>query len=485
MKCIKRRIRWMRTTVSSELFEKCLALTGYCYKQKDTDDNDRIKEGCFNPAAVADIRDFLAFNEGNQNFLTEAANFKDAENQMCLHIFVCGNPPPDLMKRLIKLAPDTLIAQHISNGWTPLHVACFSGASCDIIRMLVEARPKSAELKDKVGRLPLHIACGCEYSASPNVLKLLLKAYPKAAEIQDNCGSLPLHITCEKEDSSYCLEAVKLLLEAYKEAAKIQDRNGNIPIQRLLDFNNFTDYNPSADVVKVLLEAYPEAAKISFHHGELLLNQACLDGAPLDVLDALLVAYPESIHATDIYGEHPSNCLKFHRDINYGGYGGGYMFLLHKAAINGCSVSLVNLLIQAFPESGTMQDDYGMVPLHYACLKSAADISMDIIMVLADDFPESCHITNKRGKTPFQLLKESASYIDNNGMVLLHHLAATSKDFTTQVLTFLLGSVPDSVAMADNRRMLPFHYACLNSSSSIDLLMLFLQFYPGCIASYP
>lgn len=39
--------------------------------------------------------------------------------------------------------------------------------------------------------------------------------------------------------------------------------------------------------------------------------------------------------------------------------------------------------------------------------------------------------------------------------------------------------------MSDNRRILPFHHECLNASCSVDILILFLQFYPDCIANIP
>jgi hypothetical protein len=53
---------------------------------------------------------------------------------------------------------------------------------------------------------------------------------------------------------------------------------------------------------------------------------------------------------------------------------------------------LVKLLIQAFPESGTTQDEHGMFLLHYTDMKRATDISIDAVSVLADEFPESCFI---------------------------------------------------------------------------------------------
>lgn len=160
-----------------------------------------------------------------------------------------------------------------------------------------------AELKDKNGRIPLHIVCGSEYDASSN------EAYPKGAEMQDKYESLPLHIACENEASLYGPEVVKFLLEAYREAAQLHDRNGHTPLHCKLDIDNFVNYKPSSIIVKLLLDAYPEAAKKRDHHGWLLIHMAFLNGSPLDVLDVLLQAYPKIIHIIYRSGEQPLDCL--------------------------------------------------------------------------------------------------------------------------------------------------------------------------------
>jgi hypothetical protein len=69
------------------------------------------------------------------------------------------------------------------------------------------------------------------------------------------------------------------------------------------------NYKPSSIIVKLLLNTYPEAAKKRDHHGRLLIHMAFLNGAPLDVLDVLLQAYPKIIHVIDRSGEQPLDCL--------------------------------------------------------------------------------------------------------------------------------------------------------------------------------
>jgi hypothetical protein len=116
-------------------------------------------------------------------------------------------------------------------------------------------------------------------------------------------------------------------------------------------------------------------------------------------------------------------------------------------------------------------------------MKSAIDISIDVVTVLVDEYPESCTIANMDGKTPMHLLKEGSSCKDDSGMLLLHSVAAFCEDFSTTSLRFAMDSFPDGITLSDNNRMLPFHHACLNPASSADILMLFLQLYPESISS--
>ena len=74
-----------------------------------------------------------------------------------------------------------------------------------------------------------------------------------------------------------------------------------------------------------------------------------------------------------------------------------------------------------------MPNDDGMIPLHYACSSTA---SIDMAMVLLDAAPESATITDKWGQIPLQLLMPVAKLKNKNGMLLLHLQRAHSKHLT-------------------------------------------------------
>ncbi len=64
---------------------------------------------------------------------------------------------------------------------------------------------------------------------------------------------------------------------------------------------------------------------------------------------------------------------------------------------------------------------------------------------------------------------------DENLMLPLHFQAANSKFLTVSFLKFLIAAYPDSIDVRDDREMLPFQYAFLNKSLSVDVLMYFVE----------
>lgn len=67
------------------------------------------------------------------------------------------DPPPDVIQMLIDANPDTLSWQD-TNGWLPLHHACYYGASCKVLQILVDGYERGKETQDKRKRTPLHFA---------------------------------------------------------------------------------------------------------------------------------------------------------------------------------------------------------------------------------------------------------------------------------------------------------------------------------------
>ncbi|KAL7482382.1 hypothetical protein ACHAW6_008048 [Cyclotella cf. meneghiniana] len=177
------------------------------------------------------------------------------------------DPPPDVIQMLIDANPDTLSWQD-TNGWLPLHNACYYGASCRVLQILVDGYERGKETQDKHKRTPLHFALsprdlpnvgekksegegsgdGEDGSGNsmPEVVRLLSDS--GAAELQDEWGMLPIHYA-----SAYgtTREVLQVLLENYPESLARKENKGRNPLH-LAMVNAHRKYSPT--VVEFLLE---------------------------------------------------------------------------------------------------------------------------------------------------------------------------------------------------------------------------------------
>jgi ankyrin repeat protein len=285
------------------------------------------------------------------------------------------------------------------NGETPLHVISHRDAPIDIIETFITYAPEAVKVPDSRGRLPLHNACWV--TVSLNVVILLTESYPESVKVTDSSGCLPLHNAVL---SAASLEVLTFLIESYPISVKVRDDIGRLPIHNACcRIEYWTD---SLEVVSFLIESYPEGmyetntlitltpfdmlkgfkwAETKDKNGMLPLHCACKKGYSIPLIKVLLTAYPKATSVQDNVGKTPWKYLKetaSHKDERG-------MLLLHRQAAyrKGLSVEGVNILFDAYPEAIRMQDNFGLLPLHYACLNEVS--SLDIIMSLVKLYPES------------------------------------------------------------------------------------------------
>lgn len=115
-------------------------------------------------------------------------------------------------------------------------------------------------------RTPLHLAC--DVDAPAVVIAGLVQAYPQACARVGTSGMTPLHLTCSSAHAS--IHVVRVLLELGDVAAQcsLPDLDGDTP-----------------------------------------LHAACRSGAPLEVLEVLLQAYPAAVNERDYEGLTPLSRL--------------------------------------------------------------------------------------------------------------------------------------------------------------------------------
>jgi ankyrin repeat protein len=251
------------------------------------------------------------------------------------------------------------------------------------------------------------------------------------------------------------------------------------------NFHFILERDPPIGIIQKLIEYAPEVLIMGDDLYRLPIHTACGRGrlASFDVIQALVKGYPESVEKTDKIG-----CLP-----------------LHYAIGSQASLSIVSFLIDSYPEGilksfryppsecrrrpplyflkiynyVQMKDRKGMLLLHRACKMN--EFSADLVCVLDEAYPESWTIQDNYGKTPKQYLIESARRRDERGMVLLHRQAAHIKGLSVRSLNILHDAYPEAIQMQDSSGLLPIHHASLNEASSLDVLMLLLKLYPESI----
>jgi len=79
---------------------------------------------------------------------------------------------------------------------------------------------------------------------------------------------------------------------------------------------------------------------------------------------------------------------------------------LHATCVFRAPLNLIEALLAAYPLGPSMMDDQGMLPLHLACRNGA---SRGVVMTLLNAYPKSINVKDKKGRTPLNLVENSNS----------------------------------------------------------------------------
>lgn len=107
--------------------------------------------------------------------------------------FACTlDPPLSIVQKLVSIKTNSVFLSD-KNYWLLLHVACFHGASLDVIQYIHNKHPLAIQMKDIRGRLPLRLLFGQQNynvnaSRTMSIVHYLLEAYPMAAIDEDSRG---------------------------------------------------------------------------------------------------------------------------------------------------------------------------------------------------------------------------------------------------------------------------------------------------------
>ena len=391
------------------------------------------------------------------------------------------------------------------NGDTALDLAALNGH----VNLIISVFRSSPHSNLKLGRTPLHIACG---SGHLNIIQNLVSEYGCDVMAMDSNGSTPLHIAalCGRE------EVVRELVTQYR-----------CPVDCVCSVYGETPLHKAAkeghsSVVRLLLAELEADASITNQHGEKAVDLAALNGH----INLIVSDFNSSLHAKFIHGctalhlacegghldvvrqlvsEHGCDCMARN---NYGATplgiaaGSGREEIvrelitqyscpvdcvssdgrtpLHLAAMGGhCSV--VRLLLVKLEVDAFITDNYDNTALHIAALNGHSEV-VDLLII---DFRCSPYVKNQCGRTSIhmacdgghlavvrKLVSEHGCDImarDGDGSTPLHIAVMSGKE---EVVRQLVTQYKCPVDCVSSNGKTPLHLAAQVGHSCVVRLLL-------------
>ena len=123
--------------------------------------------------------------------------------------------------------------------------------------------------------------------------------------------------------------------------------------------------------------------------------------------------------------------------------------------------NIIQLLIDAAPDSIRSVTNKGRMPLHSLCMNKILDkaAALEILTLLIEKCPEAIRRTDNKGDLP------------------IHIAAKTSK--STEFFRMLIEAYPGSERITDPAGNLPLHYAC--ADNTLATVEYFYKLYPDAI----
>eukprot|EP00984_Skeletonema_dohrnii_P010321 scaffold4008_cov85-Skeletonema_dohrnii-CCMP3373.AAC.1 len=125
------------------------------------------------------------------------------------------------------------------------------------------------------------------------------------------------------------------------------------------------------------------------------------------------------------------------------------------------TLGIIQLLIDAAPDSVRHQDNAGLIPLHHLCSNRKVDkkSGIKILKLLLQKYPEALRHAENKGRLP------------------IHVASLMSKP--SEFCRVLIEAYPGSEQIGDVDDLLPLHFACMNNTAAT--VEYFYGLYPDAI----
>jgi ankyrin repeat protein len=392
--------------------------------------------------------------------------------------------------------------------WRGLHTAA-SAPVChlELFRIVMGKYPGEVRCADEHGCLPLHLLLSVSQSqgndnsedndhdnekehAQKNRqarLKMLLQAYPEAARVKDALGRLPLHVAIESG-----WEDLSDLMEAHPDS--LLERDG---VFQLYPFQ-LAAWSPNASLSTAftLLQRTPHVLEIAKQY------DASNDGD-----DALTVCASEDTSRSDfavqsLYWDNNESyaCEKFESFLEeLAATGDNTLWtqlnqllrseqrtdeprrrVVHAAALSAkCPAGLLQIALRIHPEQARQFDEDGRLPLHIVCA-SACERQSD-----PEDDVDYPNVIQTKLDALLKVYPEAAKIRDRKGQLPLHLAAVASVQrggIGVACLDRLLAARPDALCQRDGQNgLFPFLLAASNPSCGVTTIFQLLLAAPHVI----
>ena len=252
---------------------------------------------------------------------------------VAMHWAAMNQAPLQVFKALYAVYPEGIEMQGI-DGKLPLHSVIDSRVSADLIQYMISKFPEASRVQCNQGSTPLHIASQ-KFVTDVNVLDILLTGdHTDASKVQNVKGQLPLHLAVSSGNSP----AIEMLLQAYPEGASVMDEDGALPFHHAMSARRI---DPKS--VELVLMANPDAVKIPDKNNMLPLHYATKKGrnSDFEFIQRIVEMFPSGASVQDSNGMLP----------------------IHWLAQRGYTIPLMELLLDAYPESGSVKDQWDRTPM--------------------------------------------------------------------------------------------------------------------------
>lgn len=379
-----------------------------------------------------------------------------------LHSALQSDPSSKFIKDILRLFPDTAATQLDMDGKLPLVTALENTLPARKLDLLINAYPQALCTPTPVDQdLPLHLATLYYRTDSRvllDVLQLLVRHYPIALTTSNSHGQWPLHSAMEvyKDPTDRNFSDRQLLPNLDLAVVQFLSNHGLIDSDEFSDLNNIhalTQSNPlntvNSTTTSISSSNSSQSIGTSSSHRE-------VEDLPRKNASAL--------YHKDCYGDLP----------------------LHIACrrLATVTVETVTWLLQSYPYSAAVANDYGHLPLHLAAV--AADIDFE-----ENNF-EDLSSSNEMVSCTRKLIEaypEAVYRVDDEGDIPLQ-CAFTHTFVRLPLLECLLDATKlkegncGRIAENKNTGQLPLHTACANGIFSQEIIDALVAYDPSARLHY-